>query len=231
MIMAFPVPQALQLKASVKQAIDKGKYAEAEQLLESIAARDSFTPAKAHVDNALLQRIQLRYAKAAKYWQKAAALLLDSEWKKRESAYYLNEAGYDLYRTSRYSEALALYEQSLAIYQEIGDRIGEGTNLNNISQLYMAQGDITMALTYLDQSLFISKKIGNWAGEDVTLSNIGVIYWDQDDLIKVEEYIARTVELAGAIDHPLLEECRKVLESVRAKIKRQGQYSFRGTSG
>jgi hypothetical protein len=69
----------------------------------------------------------LRYAKAAAYWQKAAALLPEN--KKQERSLCLHEAGYDLDRVSRHSEALPLYEQSLAINREI-DKKQEGVSLN-----------------------------------------------------------------------------------------------------
>ena len=124
---------------AAKQAIEAGDYAKAEALLEDVANQHSLAAAEAHADNARLQRIQLRYAKAAAYWQKAAALLPDD--KKKERSLYLHNAAFDLDRVARYSEALSLYEQSLAIDKEIGDKEGEGETLNNISQIYDARGD------------------------------------------------------------------------------------------
>ncbi len=108
---------------AAKQAIDAGDYAKAEELLEDIARHHSLAAAEAHADNARLQRVQLRYAKAAAYWQKAAVLLPEESQKERSR--YLNKAAYDLDRIGRYKEALPLYEQSLAIWQEIGDRAGK----------------------------------------------------------------------------------------------------------
>ena len=55
-----------------------------------------------------------------------------------------------------YDKALAYLEQSLKIRQQIGDRSGEGTTLNNISQIYDARGDYDKALAYLEQSLKIT---------------------------------------------------------------------------
>jgi hypothetical protein len=45
---------------------------------------------------------------------------------------------------------------------------GEGTTLNNISQIYDAQGDYTTALTHLTNSLAIRQEIGDKAGESST---------------------------------------------------------------
>ncbi|MCB9503718.1 MAG: tetratricopeptide repeat protein [Deferribacteres bacterium] len=63
----------------------------------------------------------------------------------------------------------AYLEQSLAIRQQIGDKSGEGTTLNNISQIYDAKGDYDTALSYLEQSLAIRQQIGDKSGEGTTL--------------------------------------------------------------
>ena len=105
------------------------------------------------------------------------------------------------------------------ISQEIGDRAGEGTTLNNISQIYKARGDYGTALKYLEQSLAISKEIGDRRGEAVTSWNIGTTYADQGDLAEAEQYMSRTVEIDEAIGHPDLESDRKHLEAVRAKLR------------
>ncbi len=75
-----------------------------------------------------------------------------------------------------YDMALRYLEQSLAIHQQIGDRIGEGATLNNISQIYNAKGDYDTALRYLEQSLAINRQIGDRKGEGATLNNISQIH-------------------------------------------------------
>ena len=224
-------PQVVKLKQEAKQAIEAGNYAKAEELLnqaetldlkaieqmEKTAKQRRISAAATNADQAKLQELQLRYAKAAEYWQKAAALLPEEE--KKDRAYYLNAAGEDLYRIAKYKEALPLFEQSLAIDQEIGDKAGEGTTLNNISQIYDAKGDYGTALKYLEQSLAIRKEIGDKAGEAVTSWNIGMIYKAQGDLAKAEQYMSRTVQLDEEIGHPDLEKDREALEQVRAKLR------------
>ncbi|MCW5207012.1 tetratricopeptide repeat protein, partial [Desulfobulbus sp. F5] len=182
---------------SAKQAIERGDYAKAEQLLEDVANQQSIAAAEAHADNARLQEVQLRYAKAAGYWQKAAALLPEDS--KKERSLYLGNAGEDLYRVSRYSEALPLYEQSLAINRELGDKEGEGTTLNNISQIYHAQGDYTTALKYLEQSLVIHREVGNRAMEGVTLNNISLIYDARGDSATALTYLEQSLVIRREI--------------------------------
>ena len=45
------------------------------------------------------------------------------------------------------------------VFVNFGDRMGEGTTLNNISQIYDAKGDYDTALAYLQQSLKIQQEI------------------------------------------------------------------------
>ncbi|MCI5129854.1 MAG: hypothetical protein D3907_15535, partial [Candidatus Electrothrix sp. AUS3] len=162
------------LKQEGKQAIEAGDYAKAEELLEKAANQYNFSAAATYAELAKLQRVQLRYAKAAEYWQKAAYLLPEGEKKNR--AYYLNAAGYDLWHTARYSEALLLYEQSLAILREIGDRAGEGIILSNIGVIHYNQNDYNKALSLYKQSLSISLEVGSGSEEGTTLNNIIWIY-------------------------------------------------------
>ena len=51
--------------------------------------------------------------------------------------------------------------------------------------------------------------------------NIGVLYEKQGELAKAEEYMNRAVKLMEQLEHPMLEECRKGLEQVRAKLRGQ----------
>jgi hypothetical protein len=90
-------PQVVKMKQEAKQAVEAGDYAEAEDLLnqaeaidlkaveqvEKTAKQRRISAAETNFDQAKLQRIQLRYEKAAAYWQKAAALLPEESKKER----------------------------------------------------------------------------------------------------------------------------------------------------
>jgi tetratricopeptide (TPR) repeat protein len=190
-------PQMRALKEQARQAIEAGDFAKAEYLLEDVASHYSISAAETYAELASLQRVQLRYAKAAAYWQKAAALL--PEDKKNERALYLNEAGVDLYRIAKYKEALPLYEQSLAIFREIGDKAGEGVTLNNIGQIYDARGDYPAALKYLKQSLAIYREIGDKEGEGTTLNNISQIYDARGDSATALTYLEQSLGISREI--------------------------------
>ncbi len=200
-------PQVVRLKDEARQAIEAGDYAKAEDLLNQAEARDvqaieqledaarqrRVSAADTNVTQALAQRIQLRYAKAAAYWQKAAALL--PEESKKDRAKYLGEAGNDLHRIAKYKEALPLYEQSLRIRQEIGDKNQEGTTLNNIAAIHHAKGDYDKALPLWEQSLRIMQELGDKAGEGTTLNNISQIYDARGDYTTALKYLEQSLVL------------------------------------
>ena len=93
----------------------------------------------------------------------------------------------------------------MAIRQQIGDKAGEGTTLNNISALYHAQGDYERALGYLEQSLAIRQQIGDKAGLCATLFNIGHLHASKEEFPQalsawVTAYqIARSIGLAQVL--------------------------------
>jgi CHAT domain-containing protein len=67
----------------------------------------------------------------------------------------------------------------LAIRQEIGDRDGEGSTLNNIGNIYYRQQQYGEALETYQQALAIRQEIGDRDGEGSTLNDIGNIYSSQ----------------------------------------------------
>ena len=109
------------------------------------------------------------------------------------------------------------YEQCLPIRQEVGDKIGEGTTLNNIATIYRSQGKYKKALEYYKQALVIAQELGNRDGEARTLCNIGLTYKNMGEFAKAEEHVSLAVEIAKAIGHPLFEKWRDELEQVRAE--------------
>jgi tetratricopeptide (TPR) repeat protein len=98
-----------------------------------------------------------------------------------------------------YDKALNYYQQSLLIRQEIGDRSGEGTTLNNISQIFKARGDYETALGYLKQSLLIRQEIGDRSGEGTTLNNIGEIYRQQGGYETALGYLKQSLKIIQEI--------------------------------
>jgi tetratricopeptide (TPR) repeat protein len=87
----------------------------------------------------------------------------------------LNQSGKQHHHIGAYDTSLRYLQNSLSIYQEISDKAGVGTTLNNISQVFRAHGDYDIALQYLQDSLTIRQEIGDKAGLCAVLFNMGHI--------------------------------------------------------
>jgi tetratricopeptide (TPR) repeat protein len=211
-------PQVQALKEQAGQAIDNGDYDRADALLDQIDERHNNAIHQLHklqaettarlekeqlgkaenlASRARLQRLQYRYEKSAQYYQEAAAAL--PEGRKTERANCLGAAGEDIWRIARYAEALSLFEQSLSLFREIGERKQEATLLNNISQIYDAQGDYGKALDYLEQSLPICREVGDKEGEGRALNNIATLAYAKGDYPKALKYLEQSLLLCRAM--------------------------------
>jgi tetratricopeptide (TPR) repeat protein len=103
-------------------------------------------------------------------------------------------------RLSEWGEALRIYRNlALPMYRQSGDKVSEGTMLNNIAAIYHAQGDYDTALGYLKQSLAIMQQIGNQAGEGTTLNNISQIYFAQGDYDTALGYLKQSLVIRQQI--------------------------------
>ncbi|MFN8304082.1 MAG: tetratricopeptide repeat protein [Saprospiraceae bacterium] len=99
----------------------------------------------------------------------------------------------------RLSDALQFLERSLAAAKQSGDRKGEGTTLNNISQIYDAKGDYDTALRYLEQSLRIMQEIGDRKGEGTTLNNLATTAHAKGDYDTASWYLEQSLRIMQEI--------------------------------
>jgi tetratricopeptide (TPR) repeat protein len=71
---------------------------------------------------------------------------------------------------------LGAYNVSLESFRQTGERLWEGTTLNNIAVVYDAQGRYEAALSTYEAALAVFHEVGDRAGEGTTLTNIGLVY-------------------------------------------------------
>ena len=133
-------------------------------------------------------------------WLHTLTTLLDEHPKRNAyRARLLGDAGVVHHALSSLVDALDLFQQSLVISKEIGNRKQEGAILNNISQIYYARDDYDTALTYLKQSLTIDCELGDRKGEGVTLSNISQIYDARGDYDTALKYLEQSLVIRQEI--------------------------------
>ncbi|RMF01301.1 MAG: CHAT domain-containing protein [Chloroflexi bacterium] len=113
----------------------------------------------------------------------------------------LGQTGKQHLHLGNYDQALPFFQRSLKISQEIGDKSGEGTTLNNISQIYDARGDYDTALAYLERSLKIRQEIGDAAGLCATLFNMGHIYLQNEQVNEALSAWVTVYQLASRMNY------------------------------
>ncbi len=105
----------------------------------------------------------------------------DAQDRTKGRADALNGAGSLARMQSEYGQARSLYEESLEIKRELGDRQGIAGSLNNLGLLALSQGDTRSAEMLYQEALSINRELGNRAGEAINLNNLGEVASDQAD--------------------------------------------------
>ena len=78
----------------------------------------------------------------------------------------------------RFNDAIACYQDALAICQETGDRDGEGRILNNLGSAHQEMGRFEDASAWYQDALAICRETGDRLGEGRTLSNLGLAHYE-----------------------------------------------------
>jgi non-specific serine/threonine protein kinase len=73
-----------------------------------------------------------------------------------------------------YDRARGLYEETLTLSREAGDKWALAFHLNALGDLYMEQGDDARAEALLEESLSLSQELGDHAHSAIILSNLAI---------------------------------------------------------
>ncbi|MDB5076134.1 MAG: repeat-containing protein [Chloroflexi bacterium] len=121
----------------------------------------------------------------AKTWYEQGLRLAESQGEAeqflRAQALALKGAGTLANQQGERSTARALYERSLALYQEIGDRPAVAVLLNNVGVAIRHQGDYDAARAMTEESLAVFREIGDRWSMGQLLNNLGCVAGDMGD--------------------------------------------------
>jgi tetratricopeptide (TPR) repeat protein len=79
-------------------------------------------------------------------------------------------------RLGRYDEAHRYLDDSVAIYSELGDDVGQAHDQLNIGEVYLRQGRPSDALRHAERALALYRSAGYLAGQANALNNTGWLY-------------------------------------------------------
>jgi len=89
--------------------------------------------------------------------------------------------------TGKIEQAIALYQQSLELFKQIGDVRGKAATLHCLANIYANTGKIEQAIDFYQQSLELKEQIGDVQGKAATLHQRANIYAKTG---KIEQAIA-----------------------------------------
>ncbi|MEO8752958.1 MAG: tetratricopeptide repeat protein [Casimicrobiaceae bacterium] len=98
-----------------------------------------------------------------------------------ERARVLNAAGALAYLLGDYGSARASHEESLAIRQTLGDRLGAAMSLGNLGIVAYFQGDYPLARARQEENVAISRELGDPSKLANALGNLANVALDQGD--------------------------------------------------
>lgn len=107
--------------------------------------------------------------------------------------------GYLAYKVSEFRKARGYMLKSLAIQQEIDDKVGIASTLNNIGTVHESQGEYLEALDYFQKAVALNKEIGAKHGEGSSLNNIAVIFIRQGNIPRGLEYLQKSLKIQEEI--------------------------------
>jgi predicted ATPase/class 3 adenylate cyclase len=118
----------------------------------------------------------------------------------RLRAQVCNAAGVLAREQGDYARALALHEQSLVSFRDLGDRQGVADALNNLGTVASEQGDYVRAQALLAEALALCRNLDDQRGEALALNNLGTIAGEQGDYALSKILFAEALALRRDLD-------------------------------
>jgi tetratricopeptide (TPR) repeat protein len=131
-------------------------------------------------------------------WQDVTEAALDAARRvgdRRAEAAALGSLGIIHNDQNRLDQAVAYFEQGLAIYRELGDHHGKGMALDSLAFIHLKQFHLGEAVICGVESLAISRELGDRPGQAQALNNLGVIYREQDHLARAVAYFDQSLAI------------------------------------
>jgi tetratricopeptide (TPR) repeat protein len=107
----------------------------------------------------------------------------------------LNAAGNLAAEQGDYAAARDLFEQSLQVQRELGNRRGVACLLNNLGLVAKGQGDHEAARTYFDESLRLHRELNDSCGIASSLANQGSLSADLRDFDRAREFYEESLAI------------------------------------
>ncbi|QHG15571.1 tetratricopeptide repeat protein [Nostoc sp. ATCC 53789] len=155
---------------------------------------------------------------AVAHFQQALDLCPEEEL--QEKATTLNNMALQIAQQGDIPKAIALWEQSLEISEQIGYVKLKAATLGHMAQVFADQGDIPKAIALWEQSLEISEQIGYVKLKAATLNNMALQIAQQGDIPKAIALWEQSLEISEQIGYVKLKAA--TLNNMALQIAQQG---------
>jgi tetratricopeptide (TPR) repeat protein len=112
-------------------------------------------------------------------------------------------------------EAIALYQQSIDIEEQIGNVQGKAATLHCMAIIYAQQGQVEEAIALYQQSIDIEEQIGNVQGKAITLGMMAQMMAQvRGDFDTAIRYSLDAIEIFKKIQSPMAEQMQGILNNI-----------------
>lgn len=118
--------------------------------------------------------------------------------------------------------AVPLYEEALAGYRRLGDRLGEAVVLGYLGNCHKYKGDYDKALELLHEALAIKESLSATLEVGKTLNHLGLVYWERGDYGQALERFHQALAAAETTGDTKLRAA--VLNNLSLVYDEQGDY-------
>jgi tetratricopeptide (TPR) repeat protein len=118
----------------------------------------------------------------------------------------------------RYEEAVKLYEESLKLKKELGDKSGIASTLHQLGNVHYAQGRYEEAVKLYEESLKLKKELGNKSGIAITLGQLGRIFQAQGNCKEALRNYLIAFTIFHELDSPYKDLVGKLIIKLKAEL-------------
>jgi tetratricopeptide (TPR) repeat protein len=91
---------------------------------------------------------------------------------------------------------MGLYEQSLALEEQLGDQNGKSTTLHQMAGVLVRRGELEKAMGLYEQSLAVEEQLGDQKGKSATLHAMANVHMARDEWEKAERCLSDALAIS-----------------------------------
>jgi tetratricopeptide (TPR) repeat protein len=109
--------------------------------------------------------------------------------------------GLDPPESGHHQDEVEFYTRAVSVLEDVGDREGMASALNNLGRVHYALGQWETALANLSRALPIMEELGDRQSAAIVLNNLGSVHCELGHLITAREYLDRTLPIMEELEN------------------------------